>query len=120
MAAAHGTRSTRFEGSTVVLMDAGAFSDGKAFFEGMRRPGPSALIGKCASGAGVVCTGSNRLANGGIVLTARQGQISLGGERLAECKGVTPDIDVDNPLHSTFKGEGAQLAAAIRLLEAVR
>ena len=54
MAAAPGTRSTRFEGATVVLMDAGAFSDGKAFFEGMRCPGPAALIGTRASGTAVV------------------------------------------------------------------
>ena len=77
-------------------------------------------IGTRASGAGVVFTGSNRLANGSIVLAAEQGQIGLEGERLTECKGVTPDIDVDNPLHSPFKGEDAQLAAAIRLLKEKR
>lgn len=39
------------------------------------------------------------------------------GQWLIEGKGVTPDVEVDNLPHATFKGEDAQLAAAIRILE---
>lgn len=109
-----------FRGHIVVLIDARTYctySDGEALCEDMPRLDLATLIGKRPSAAGVWLTDGNRLADGGIARAAEQGQISLDGEWLIEGQGVTPDIDVDNPPHATFKGEDAQLAAAIRLLE---
>lgn len=106
-----------FRGHIVVLMDAGTYSDGETFSEGMRRLGLATLVGKRTSGAGVWLTDSNRLADGGQARTAERGQLGLEGAWLIEGKGVEPDIEVDNLPHATFKGEDAQLAAAIRVLE---
>ena len=106
-----------FRGHIVVLLDAGTYSDGEAFAEGMRRLGLATLIGKRTSGAGVWLTDSNRQVDGGIARAGEEGQIGLDGVWLIEGKGVAPDIEVDNPPHATFKGEDAQLAVALRVLE---
>ena len=106
-----------FRGHIVVLMDAGTYSDGETFSEGMRRLGLATLVGKRTAGAGVWLTDSNRLVDGGQARAAERGQIGLEGAWLIEGKGVEPDIEVDNLPHATFKGEDTQLAAAIRVLE---
>ena len=106
-----------FRGHMVVLMDAGTYSDGEAFAEGMRRLGLATLIGKRTAGAGIWLTDSNRLVDGGQARAAEWAQVGLDGSLLIEGKGVEPDIEVDNPPHATFKGEDAQLAAAIRVLD---
>jgi tricorn protease len=105
-----------FRGHIVVLIDAGTYSDGEAFAEGMRRLGLATLLGKRTAGAGVWLTNSTVQVDGGMARAAEQAQLSLDGEWLIEGKGVAPDIEVDNPPHATFKGEDAQLAAAIRVL----
>lgn len=106
-----------FRGHMVVLIDAGTYSDGETFAEGMRRLGLATLVGKRTAGAGVWLTDSNRLVDGGQARAAERGQIGLEGTWLIEGKGVAPDIEIDNPPHATYKGEDAQLAAAIRILE---
>ena len=106
-----------FRGHIVVLMDAGTYSDGEAFSEGMRRVGLATLVGKRTAGAGVWLSDGNRLVDGGLARAAERGQIGLEGTWLIEGKGVEPDIEIDNPPHATFKGEDAQLAAAIRVLD---
>ncbi len=106
-----------FRGHIVVLMDAGTYSDGETFSEGMRRLGLATLVGKRTAGAGIWLTDSNRLVDGGQARAAERGQVSLDGAWLIEGKGVEPDVEVDNLPHATFKGDDAQLAAAIRVLE---
>ncbi len=106
-----------FRGHIVVLIDAGTYSDGEVFAEGMRRLGLATLVGKRTAGAGVWLSDSNRLVDGGQARAAEWGQIDLEGTWLIEGKGVEPDIEIDNLPYATFKGEDAQLAAAIRILE---
>jgi tricorn protease len=106
-----------FRGHIVVLIDAGTYSDGEGFAEGMRRLGMATLVGKRTAGAFVWLTDSNLLADGGIARAAQWGVAGLDGQWLIEGKGVEPDVEVDNLPHATFKGEDAQLAAAIRILE---
>jgi tricorn protease len=106
-----------FRGHIVLLIDAGTYSDGEALAEGMRRLGLATLVGKRTAGAGVWLSDSNRQVDGGMARAAEMGQLGLDGQWLIEGKGVEPDIEVDNLPHATFKGEDAQLAAAIRVLE---
>jgi tricorn protease len=55
--------------------------------------------------------------DGGIATAAETGVYGPEGEWLVEGHGVEPDIVVDNPPHATFKGEDAQLKAAIEFLK---
>lgn len=105
-----------FRGPIVVLIDAGTYSDGETFSEGIKKLGLGTLVGKRTAGAGVWLGDGNRLMDGGIARSAELAQIGLDGEWLVEGKGVTPDVEVDNPPHATFMGEDAQLDAAIRIL----
>ena len=105
-----------FRGHIVVLINEGTYSDGETFAEGMRRLGLATLVGKRTAGAGVWLSDSNILADGGIARSAERGQLGLDGAWLVEGQGVNPDVEVDNPPHITFRGEDAQLTAAIHLL----
>jgi tricorn protease len=100
-----------------VLIDAGTYSDGEALAEGMRRLGLATLVGKRTAGAGVWLSDLNRLVDGGLARAAETPQLGLEGQWLIEGKGVEPDVEIDNLPHATFKGEDAQLAAAIRILD---
>ena len=53
----------------------------------------------------------------GIASAAEMGVYSPEGEWLIEGHGVEPDIVVDNLPHATFRGEDAQLEAAIAHLQ---
>ena len=106
-----------FRGRIVVLVNERTYSDGETFAEGMKRLGLATIVGRRTAGAGVWLSDRNRLADGGIARSAELGQFGLDGEWLIEGRGVVPDIEVDNPPHATFKGEDAQLASAIRVLE---
>jgi tricorn protease len=57
------------------------------------------------------------LVDQGIASAAEFGVYGPEGTWLIEGHGVDPDIVVDNPPHATFKGEDAQLEAAIKHLE---
>ncbi|QJR12928.1 Tricorn protease [Usitatibacter rugosus] len=106
-----------FRGHVVVLIDEGTYSDGETFAEGIKRLGIGTVIGKRTAGAGVWLTDSNGLIDGGGVRAAEFGQFTPDGAWIIEGTGVTPDIEVDNPPNATYRGEDAQLAAAIRVLE---
>lgn len=106
-----------FRGHVVVLIDEGTYSDGETFAEGIKRLGIATVIGKRTAGAGVWLTDSNGLIDGGGVRAAEFGQFSPDGAWIIEGTGVTPDIEVDNPPNATYRGEDAQLAMAIRVLE---
>src|SRR6185436_13068880 len=106
-----------FGGPIVVMIDEGTYSDGETFAEGMKRLGLATLVGKRTAGAGVWLSDSNLLLDNGGPRTAEFGQFTLDGQWIIEGTGVTPDIEVDNPPNATYRGEDAQLSAAIRILE---
>jgi tricorn protease len=60
---------------------------------------------------------SNRLTDGGHARAPSMGVYGEEGEWLIEQIGFIPDIEVDNLPHATFKGEDAQLEAAIQFLQ---
>jgi tricorn protease len=106
-----------FRGHVVVLCNERTASDGEAFSEGFRRLGLGPVIGTRTWGGEIWLTSSNRLVDGGIATAAEFGVYGPEGEWLIEGWGVEPDIVVDNLPHATFKGEDAQLQAAIDYLE---
>ncbi len=106
-----------FGGHLVVLVDEFTASDGEAFAEGFRRLGLGPVIGRRTWGGEIWLTGSNLLVDGGLVAAAEFGVYGPEGEWLIEGHGVVPDVVVDNLPHATFKGEDAQLAAAIAHLK---
>ena len=111
------TQQHAFRGPIVVLANERTYSDGEFFTEGFKRLGLGTVIGKRTTGAGVWLSDRNRQADGGIARAAEYGVIGLDGGWLVEGKGVSPDVEVDNPPHATFRGEDAQLAAALRWLD---
>ena len=106
-----------FRGHVVVLCNERTASDGEAFSEGFRRLGLGPVIGMRTWGGEIWLTSSNRLVDGGIATAAEFGVYGPEGEWLIEGWGVEPDIVVDNLPHATFKGEDAQLQAAIDYLK---
>ena len=102
-----------FRGHMVVLCDEHTASDGEAFAEGFRRLGLGKVIGTRTWGGEIWLTSSNRLSDGGIATAAEFGVYGPEREWLIEGHGLDPDIVVDNLPHATFKGQDAQLDAAI-------
>ena len=105
-----------FRGHIVVLCNERTASDGEAFTEGIRRLDLGTIIGTRTWGGEIWLTGSNFLVDRGVATSAEFGVFGPEGEWLIEGHGVEPDIVVDNPPHATFKGEDAQLDAAIDYL----
>ena len=108
-----------FRGHMVVLTDHFTASDGEAFAEGFRRLGIGKIIGTRTWGGEIWLSSSNFLVDRGIATAAETGVYGPEGEWLIEGHGVDPDIVVDNLPHATFKGDDAQLDAAIAHLEAL-
>jgi tricorn protease len=106
-----------FRGHMVVLVNEFTASDGEAFAEGFRRLGLGKVIGTRTWGGEIWLTGSNVLVDRGIATAAEFGVYGPEGSWLIEGHGVDPDIIVDNLPHATYKGEDAQLKAAIAHLQ---
>jgi tricorn protease len=106
-----------FRGHLVVLVNEGTSSDGEAFAEGVKRLNLGKVIGTRTWGGEIWLTSSNVLVDKGIATAAEFGVYGPEGVWLIEGHGVDPDIVVDAPPHATFKGEDAQLDAAIRYLQ---
>ncbi len=106
-----------FRGHVVVLCDENTASDGEAFAEGFRRLGLGKVIGTRTWGGEIWLSASNVLVDRGIATAAETGVFGPEGDWLIEGHGVDPDIVVDNLPHATFKGDDAQLDAAIRFLQ---
>lgn len=106
-----------FRGHVVVLCDERTASDGEAFSEGFKRLGLGKVIGKRTWGGEIWLSSSNFLVDRGIATAAEMGVFGPQGDWLVEGWGVEPDIVVDNPPYATFKGEDAQLDAAIKHLQ---
>jgi tricorn protease len=105
-----------FRGHVVVLCDAFTASDGEAFTEGVKRLKIGKVIGTRTWGGEIWLTSSNFLVDRGIATAAEFGVYGPEGTWLIEGHGVEPDEVVDNLPHATFKGEDAQLRAAIDYL----
>jgi tricorn protease len=106
-----------FRGHMVVLVDQNTASDGEAFADGFRRLGLGPVIGMRTWGGEIWLGSRNRLTDGGLARAPSMGVYGPEGEWLIEQIGVVPDIVVDNLPHATFRGEDAQLEAAIRYLQ---
>ncbi len=106
-----------FRGHVCVLCDEFTASDGEAFSEGFRRLGLGKVIGTRTWGGEIWLSMDNWLVDKGIASAAEIGVYGPEGAWLIEGHGVEPDIRVDNPPHATFRGEDAQLDAAIRHLQ---
>ncbi len=106
-----------FRGHVAVLCDESTASDGEAFAEGIKRLKIGTVIGTRTWGGEIWLSSSNVLVDGGIATAAENGVFGPEGDWLIEGHGVDPDIVVDNLPHATFKGEDAQLTAAIRHLQ---
>jgi tricorn protease len=106
-----------FRGHMVVLCDQQTASDGEAFSEGFRRLGLGKVIGMRTWGGEIWLSASNVLEDNGIATAAETGVYGPERKWLIEGHGVDPDIVVDNPPHSTFEGNDAQLDAAVKYLE---
>jgi len=105
-----------FRGHMVVLVDQNTASDGEAFAEGFRRLGLGVVIGMRTWGGEIWLGSQNRLSDGGLARAPMTGVYGEEGKWLIEQIGVIPDIEVDNLPHATFKGQDAQLDAAIKYL----
>jgi tricorn protease len=106
-----------FRGHMVILCNEETASDGEAISEGFRRLGLGKVLGTRTWGGEIWLSSSNTLVDGGIATAGEFGVFDETGAWLIEGRGVEPDIVVDNLPHATFKGEDAQLTAAIRHLE---
>ncbi len=105
-----------FNGPLAALINENTYSDGETFAEGFKRLKLGPVIGKTTSGAGVFLSDRNRLMDRGIVRAAESAQLDADGKMLVEGKGVTPDLEVDNPPRATAAGGDAQLDAAVATL----
>ncbi|WP_158021085.1 S41 family peptidase [Chromobacterium sphagni] len=110
-----------FRGKVVALIDGDTYSDGETFSLGLQRLGIATLIGKRTAGAGMWLSDNNWSRDKGIARAASSPQfvVNADGSRrwVVEGRGVTPDIEVDNPPWASFQGQDAQLEAAIRYLK---
>ena len=115
-----GNQQVTFRGHVVALIDANTYSDGETLAQGLRRLGIAPLVGMTTAGAGIWLSDQNRLRDNGIARAAEFGSyVDNGKERawITEGVGVKPDVEVDNLPFATFKGEDAQLARAIKMLQ---
>ena len=106
-----------FRGHLVVLTDALTYSDGETFAAGVKALGLGPVVGTRTSGAGIWLSDRNRLADGGSARIAEFGQFGADGRWLIEGRGVSPDVEVDNLPHESYKGRDRQLETAIAMLE---
>lgn len=110
-----------FRGKVVALIDGATYSDGETFALGLQRLGIATLIGEPTAGAGMWLSDQNWSRDQGIARAAQSPQfvVAPDGSRhwVVEGRGVKPDIAVDNLPWATFKGQDAQLEAAIHYLQ---
>lgn len=106
-----------FRGHMVILVNERTASDGEAVADGFRRLGLGKVLGTRTWGGEIWLTSSNILVDRGIASAGEFGVWGPEGDWLIEGRGVEPDIVVDNMPHATFKGEDAQLKAAVEHLQ---
>ncbi len=106
-----------FRGHIVVLVNENTYSDGEAFADGFKKLDLGTTIGTRTWGGEIWLHSGNRLSDGGLARAPMMGVYGDNGEWLIEGHGFEPDIVVDNLPHATFKGQDAQLDAAIEHLK---
>ncbi len=106
-----------FRGHLVVLVNESTASDGETMANGIRHLGLGTLIGTRTWGGGIWLRNINTLVDRGIISAAENGSYAGGEGWIVEGDGITPDVIVDNNPASTYRGEDAQLAAAIAKLK---
>jgi tricorn protease len=106
-----------FRGHVVVLCNEWTASDGEAFSEAIKRLKLGTVLGTRTWGGEIWLSSSNRLVDKGIATAAEFGVFDRNGTWLIEGHGVEPDMVIDNLPHATFRGEDAQLTAAVKLLQ---
>lgn len=111
------TMQESFNGPLVVLTDHWTASDGEAFADGFTRLGLGHTIGTRTWGGEVWLSSSNRQVDGGIARASELGVFGLDGKWLIEGWGFVPAQEVDNLPHSSYKGQDAQLEAAVKYLQ---
>jgi len=117
----NGEKSTNmqqaFRGHLVVLADEFTYSDGETFTAGIRALDLGTVIGKQTAGAGVWLSGGNSVVDGGIARVAQFPVFAMDGRWITEGRGISPDIEVSNLPHATYRGGDAQLEKAIDYLQ---
>jgi len=108
-----------FRGHMTMLVNERTASDGEAVAEGFKRLGLGKVIGTRTWGGEVWLSSSNFLVDKGIATAGEFGVWGPEGQWLIEGHGVDPDIVVDNPPNATFRGDDAQLKAAVEHLKAL-
>ncbi|MBI1842550.1 MAG: PD40 domain-containing protein [Verrucomicrobia bacterium] len=106
-----------FRGHMTVLCNEKTASDGEAFTEGFKRLGLGKVIGTRTWGGEIWLSAQRWLVDHGFATAAEFGVYGPEGAWLIEGHGVDPDIVVDNLPHATFRGEDAQLSAAVKHLQ---
>ena len=107
-----------FRGHMIVLVNERTSSDGEAFADGFRRLELGKVMGTRTWGGEVWLNSSlTYLVDRGNATACMIGVFDDKGEWLIEGHGLDPDIVIDNLPHSTFRGEDAQLDAAIKYLQ---
>jgi tricorn protease len=106
-----------YRGHIAVLVDQETASDGEAFAEGVRRLGLGVVIGTRTWGGEIWGSVGGALLDRGTATVPDMGVFTPQGEWLIEGHGVEPDVVVDNLPAATFRGEDAQLGAAVAYLE---
>ncbi len=113
----YGNMQQSFRGHVAVLADAMTYSDGETFSAGVKALGVGPLIGTRTAGAGVWLSDGNALVDRGRARVAEIPQYDLDGQWIVEGVGVTPDIEIDNLPHESFKGGDRQLDVAVQWLQ---
>jgi tricorn protease len=117
----NGQRSTNmqqaFRGHLVVLADEFTYSDGETFTAGIKALDLGTVIGKQTAGAGVWLSGGNSVVDGGMARVAEFPVFAMDGRWITEGRGISPDIEVNNMPHATYKGIDAQLNKGIAYLQ---
>lgn len=106
-----------FRGHLVVLVDAFTASDGETMANAIRHLKLGQSIGVRTWGGGIWLRGINTLVDRGLARAAEFGSFIPGEGWVIEGDGFTPDIIVDNNPAAVFRGEDAQLDAAIKHLQ---
>jgi tricorn protease len=106
-----------FRGHIAVLCNEWTASDGEAFSEAIKQLKLGPVIGTRTWGGEIWLSMNNGLVDKGIASSPQFGVFNQKGSWLIEGRGVEPDIVIDNLPHATFKGEDAQLTAAVKYLK---
>jgi tricorn protease len=99
----------------VVLANERSTSDAEVFPAGFRTLKLGKVVGVTTYGA-VIGTGAYRLMDGSVIRTPSSGLWTLERTNL-ENYGVPPDVYIDNTPEDFLKGEDAQLAKAVSVLQ---